>query len=84
MFNLFVAASAHELGRGAQGISPILRQALLSHDWPGNIRELKSAAKRFALGFPLFGAEPIDDHSPATGLKSQLRVIEKGVDSGVT
>ena len=77
LFNLFVAASAHELGRGAQGISPILRQALLSHDWPGNIRELKSAAKRFVLGFPLFGAEPIDDHGPATGLKSQLRVIEK-------
>ncbi|MDY7564674.1 sigma 54-interacting transcriptional regulator [Pseudomonas sp. RTC3] len=77
LFNMFVAASADELGRGAQDISPILRQALLSHDWPGNIRELKSAAKRFVLGFPLFGAEPIDDHGPATGLKSQLRVIEK-------
>jgi len=77
LFSRFVAASAQELGRGTHGISPILRQVLLSHDWPGNIRELKSAAKRFVLGFPLLGAEPIDDHDPATGLKSQLRVIEK-------
>ncbi|MEO4017393.1 sigma 54-interacting transcriptional regulator [Pseudomonas rossensis] len=77
LFSLFVAAFARELGCSAQGISPTLRQVLLTHDWPGNIRELKSAAKRFVLGFPLLGAEPINGHDPATGLKSQLRVIEK-------
>jgi len=77
LFNLFVAAYGKELGREAPDTSPILSQALQDHDWPGNIRELKSAAKRFVLGFTVFGAGPIDDYDPATGLKSQLRVIEK-------
>lgn len=77
LFSLFVAASARELGRGAQGISPDLRQMLLCHDWPGNIRELKSAANRFVLGFPLLGAQPLDVHNAAAGLKFQLRLIEK-------
>ncbi|MEO4017871.1 sigma 54-interacting transcriptional regulator, partial [Pseudomonas rossensis] len=77
LFSLFVEAFAHEVGHSAQAISSDSRQVLLTHDWPGNIRELKSAAKRFVLGFPLLGAEPINGHDPATGLKSQLRVIEK-------
>ncbi|RMS40040.1 HrpR [Pseudomonas amygdali pv. photiniae] len=52
-------------------------QILLSHDWPGNVRELKSAAKRFVLGFPLLGGEPMDARDPVTGLRMQMRVIEK-------
>ncbi|RMP03464.1 hypothetical protein ALQ30_200522 [Pseudomonas syringae pv. persicae] len=52
-------------------------QLLLSHDWPGNIRELKSAAKRFVLGFPLLGADPVEALDPATGLRTQMRIIEK-------
>lgn len=32
---------------------------LLSHDWPGNIRELRNAAERAAMGFPPLGGSPI-------------------------
>lgn len=77
LFSRFVAALAQELGHGAKSMSPILYQVLQNHDWPGNIRELKSAAKRFVLGFDLLGIDQIDDYYYASGLKSQLRAIEK-------
>ncbi|MBN8533181.1 MAG: sigma-54-dependent Fis family transcriptional regulator [Rhizobiales bacterium] len=32
---------------------------LLSHDWPGNIRELRNAAERAAMGFPPLGSGPM-------------------------
>ena len=56
----------------------MLRHVLLNHDWPGNIRELKSAAKRHVMGFPLLGAEA-GEEGESSGLKSQLRVIEKAL-----
>jgi transcriptional regulator with PAS, ATPase and Fis domain len=77
LFTRFVTASGRELGLDVPVIGSVLRHVLLTHDWPGNIRELKSAAKRFVLGFPLLGAEPNDEKESSTGLKSQLRTIEK-------
>jgi len=77
LFSRFVAALAQELGHGAKSMSPVLCQVLQNHNWPGNIRELKSAAKRFVLGFDLLGIDQIDDYYYSSGLKSQLRAIEK-------
>lgn len=79
LFDQFVRALAIELNRPvAFALDSQLTLLLLSHAWPGNIRELKSAAKRFVLGFPLLGnglvERPREQHP--TGLKSQLRVIE--------
>jgi transcriptional regulator with PAS, ATPase and Fis domain len=79
LFDKFIQALAIELNRPvAFALDSHLTQLLLSHAWPGNIRELKSATKRFVLGFPLLGNEmverPREQHR--TGLKSQLRVIE--------
>ncbi len=76
LFSTFVASAAQDLGRSQKTLSPALMQLLLSHSWPGNIRELKSAAKRFALGLASLGVEADEDlenHS----LKAQLRVIER-------
>lgn len=77
LFIRFAAAVASELKIVAPRVSPQLQQVLLTHDWPGNIRELKAAAKRFVLGFPVLGVGPDHEERLACGLKSQLRVIEK-------
>ena len=76
LFSTFVASAAHDLGRSQKSLSPALMQLLLSHSWPGNIRELKSAAKRFALGLASLGVEA-DDDLESHSLKAQLRVIER-------
>ncbi|WP_420850301.1 sigma 54-interacting transcriptional regulator [Pseudomonas typographi] len=79
LFDQFTQALAAELNRPVPPLDNRLIQLLLSHAWPGNIRELKSAAKRFVLGFPLLGdgqlEVPWEPGRP--GLKSQLRVIER-------
>lgn len=77
LFRRFALVSARQSGLSMPEVSAMLRHVLLNHQWPGNIRELKSAAKRFVLGFPLLGDEAGEDRESSTGLKSQLRVIEK-------
>ena len=42
----FASLAAAELGMKFPGFSPEAAVALKSHDWPGNIRELKNAAER--------------------------------------
>ncbi|KPB87863.1 Type III transcriptional regulator HrpR [Pseudomonas syringae pv. maculicola] len=77
LFDQFTQEIAAEFQRSVPVLDNGRVQILLSHDWPGNVRELKSAAKRFVLGFPLLGAEPMDARDPVTGLRMQMRVIEK-------
>ncbi|MBD8185875.1 sigma-54-dependent Fis family transcriptional regulator [Pseudomonas viridiflava] len=77
LFDQFTQAIAAEFGRSAPVLDSGRVQLLLSHDWSGNIRELKSAAKRFVLGFPLLGVELLEPEDCDTGLRTQLRVIEK-------
>jgi transcriptional regulator with PAS, ATPase and Fis domain len=78
LFTRFAQAMAQESGLPLPEITGVLRHVLLNHDWPGNIRELKSAAKRHVMGFPLLGAEA-GEEGESSGLKSQLRVIEKAL-----
>jgi len=77
LFDQFTQTIADQFGRPAPVLDSRRVQLLLSHDWSGNIRELKSAAKRFVLGFPLLGVEQLEARDPDTGLRTQLRVIEK-------
>ncbi|MFJ3485262.1 sigma 54-interacting transcriptional regulator [Pseudomonas sp. NPDC090202] len=77
LFGRFAVNAARESGVMLPETGPVLRHVLLNHDWPGNIRELRSAAKRFVLGFPLLGSESEPGQTTSSGLKSQLRVIEK-------
>ncbi|POP75700.1 transcriptional regulator HrpR [Pseudomonas syringae] len=77
LFDQFTQDIAAESGRSVPTLDNGRVQILLSHDWPGNVRELKSAAKRFVLGLPLLGAEPVEARDPVTGLRMQMRVIEK-------
>ncbi|CZT27623.1 transcriptional regulator HrpS [Pseudomonas cerasi] len=79
LFTRFVAASAKELNVAIPDVCPLLQQVLTGHRWPGNIRELKAAAKRHVLGFPLLGADSQTEEHMACGLKFQLRAIEKAL-----
>ena len=76
LFSQFVAAAAQDLGCAPRAISPELMQALLGHPWPGNIRELKSAAKRFVLGLPSLTLGSSAEIEGRT-LKAQMRAIER-------
>ena len=74
LFQRFLAKQASLLGRPAPALTPATVQQLLAHAWPGNIRELKSSAKRLMLGYPA-----LDQPQPAQPmqLKAYLRVIER-------
>lgn len=45
----FLANAAREIGRATPEISPAAFEWMLSHGWPGNIRELRNAMERAAL-----------------------------------
>jgi two-component system, NtrC family, C4-dicarboxylate transport response regulator DctD len=53
IFAHYANLAARLYGRAEPNISISLRRDLQRHDWPGNIRELKTAAERFALGLGL-------------------------------
>jgi len=75
LFRHFVDHAKVELNLPAHDIDAGLETLLLNHDWPGNYRELKSAARRHVLGMPLI--DDGSDEPPVAGLKCQLRQIEK-------
>lgn len=74
MFKRFLDKQALLSGRPAPELTPEVAQQLLAHSWPGNIRELKSCAKRCVLGLA-----PLPQMCPPEPmqLKAQLRVIER-------
>lgn len=75
LFERFALGAAQEMGTAPPQINLAIEQLLLNHDWLGNIRELKSAAKRHVLGINLLGAEA--EQPRDCSLKCQLRLIEK-------
>lgn len=50
LFSHFVAEFAQRHQREPSRITPSDMEALLSHDWRGNVRELRNIAERFVLG----------------------------------
>jgi len=57
--------------------SNTLLQQLVCHPWLGNVRELRSAAKRFVLGLLPLPASAADHQKSGTGLKNHLQKFEK-------
>ena len=49
MFLWFIADLAREYGRGPKQLSPECLMALKTHDWPGNVSELKNLVERLFL-----------------------------------
>ncbi|MBX9404939.1 sigma-54 dependent transcriptional regulator [Pseudomonas baetica] len=78
LFQRFVNEAAVRHHQPIPEPDPDLLKRLLSHRWPGNIRELKCAAERFVLGMPpLQTDDPCADSPSCVPLKSYLRLFEK-------
>jgi len=45
----FLETTNIELGKGVKGFSESATEALLAHDWPGNVRQLRSTIRRAVL-----------------------------------
>ena len=56
-----------------------LVQQLLCHPWLGNVRELRSTAKRFVLGLAPLSSSPSNATNQPTNLKERLQQIEKAL-----
>ena len=57
--------------------SNTLLQQLLCHSWSGNVRELRSTAKRFVLGLEPLSVAPMETQVGPLNLKDRLQQIEK-------
>ena len=80
LFEDFVRSAAASLKQDLPMLDPDIAMSLLSHPWPGNIRELHSAAKRFVLGIPpLSSSTLVLNVSANYGLKMQMRRVEKAL-----
>jgi DNA-binding NtrC family response regulator len=56
----FLEAACKQLGRATKAIAPGTMQVLLTHTWPGNIRELRNALEYAAVAAPDDTIEPYD------------------------
>nr|WP_314560913.1 sigma 54-interacting transcriptional regulator [uncultured Pseudomonas sp.] len=56
-----------------------LLQQLLCHSWKGNVRELRSTAKRFVLGLPPISTAVISHQAIKMSLKTRLHQMEKSL-----
>ena len=77
MFREFVEDAAEHLERNVPTYTPELYQQLLSHSWPGNIRELKGAANRFVLGISLIPYLSATNKTDKRSLRSNLHELER-------
>jgi two-component system, NtrC family, C4-dicarboxylate transport response regulator DctD len=79
LFRHFHADAAARLGASARPIGDL--SAVLVHPWRGNVRELRNAAERAALGFPVVtgGATPLGavQASNGTTLNDRMKAYER-------
>ncbi len=84
LFATFLMHAAQRVGREPPRLTPEISARLAAHDWPGNIRELKNVAERFAQGLGLEIGEdrhvndPHDAPADLT-LAHQVETFEKQV-----
>ncbi len=78
----FLKELGHSVGRPPAGLTQDARRALLEHDWPGNIRELRNALERAAIVCEgaLITAEHLSlrrIRGPHAAAASHLSVVER-------
>jgi len=49
LVGLFIRKSNQQMGKNVLDVTPMAMEALMVHDWPGNIRELKNIIERAVL-----------------------------------
>jgi DNA-binding NtrC family response regulator len=60
----------HAFGRPVPGLTPAAREALMRHEWRGNVRELRNALERAAIRCDASAIDEKDLALPATGKRS--------------
>ncbi|HLO96843.1 MAG TPA: sigma-54 dependent transcriptional regulator, partial [Burkholderiaceae bacterium] len=76
LFQHFIAQAAARYERPAPELDPQHLRDLMSHDWPGNVREIRNAADRFVLGLAGGADAQLIEPTPLT-LARQMDMIEK-------
>jgi two-component system C4-dicarboxylate transport response regulator DctD len=82
LFEHFALLAASRYGRELPALQPAQQAELMTHDWPGNLRELGNVATRFVLGLggarltPGAGAPPAGQ---AQSLHEQLEQFERAL-----
>ncbi len=65
IFNFYLHQFREKYGTSVVDVGPAVLRYLVSHPWPGNIRELRNFAERVAIGFPFAeGGVANDDQTP--------------------
>jgi transcriptional regulator with PAS, ATPase and Fis domain len=79
LFLEMIQQEANHFGCPAPRPPDGLLQQLLCHPWLGNVRELRSAAKRFVLGLPLLSTPQGSRQDATMSLKARLQQLEKAL-----
>lgn len=85
LVNHFIQKANQKCGREVKGITPKVKDIILSYDWPGNVRELENVIERGVVlsrtdvidkgDLPYLGLVKSQEKSPAANLS--LKNIEK-------
>ncbi len=77
-FRLFVSEYEQNLGRTAEAVSEAEWHHLVSHSWPGNLRELRMYAQNFVLGLTRL-TSPANVREDDASLRTMLANFEKTI-----
>lgn len=77
LFRHFLLEAGERLKLPAPPMTPAVRARLASHDWPGNLRELRQFAESHVMGLPTFDA--VTDPGPDQGLADMVQDYEAGL-----
>ncbi len=78
VFNYYLSHYREKYGAPSVEPSANVRRYLVSHMWPGNIRELKNFAERVAIGFPFAEGEAGSNEEQPLTLGQMLEKAERG------
>lgn len=78
LFGRLAAAAAQRFGQPVPAITTAVRAQLISHDWPGNLRELAHFAERFVLGL-VTPAPDANGDSATNSLAERMAKLEAGL-----
>jgi len=80
LVGFFIQRYNREMGRNVQGVGALVMEALLAHEWPGNIRQLRNAIERamvFCDGDTLEIGHFAPDLVGAFGVPTGIRATRK-------
>ena len=76
LFRMFVAEFERSLERSAADLTEVEWHHLVSHDWPGNLRELRTFAQNFVLGLTRL-AQPATQGAEGASLHALVANFER-------